>query len=195
MQDVAKHLEADGQASESDVLRAAAIVKQRHIYVFDLDSEQPTCDVYPLLPQDHFKVLLPKPQGKKQADVVIDQPAWSLTLGRDTLPQQLLLPRSYFTHNLIVLSKHNGSFSAYRERDNFTGSAQLSEPLHEKLGLQFQPVRFEAAKGKKRANAGDDSRLANVLFAVTYPSMSCSFLPCIFTLLFLYADRGAQFVA
>jgi len=51
-------------------LRAAAILGKRHIYVFDLDSEPASCNVYPLLPRDNFKVLLPKQPGKKQTSII-----------------------------------------------------------------------------------------------------------------------------
>lgn len=120
--------------------------------MFDLDSEPASCNVYPLLPQDNFKVLLPKQPGKNQASIITDTPAWSLTLGRDALPKHLLSPPSYLTHSLIVLSKHQGSFYAYKKRDNFP--AQNMESLCDKLGLRFQAVSFEAAKGKKRARTG-----------------------------------------
>ncbi len=59
-------------------MRAAAILEKRHIYVFDLDSEPASCNVYPLLPQDNFKVLLHnQPAGptiSDQQEVLITVP-------------------------------------------------------------------------------------------------------------------------
>jgi len=155
-------------------LRAAAILEKRHFYVFDLDSEPASCDVYPLLPHDNFKVLLPRQPGKKHASIVTDTPAWSLTLGRDALPQPLLSPPSYLTHNLIVLSKHQGNFFSYKKRDNFP--AQNVESLCDKLGLRFQAVSFEAAKGKKRARTGkpDPVGVCSLLCSVSLSPLSKS---------------------
>ena len=99
-------------------------------------------------------MITPAQLGKTAALIVRDTPAWSLILGRDALPQQLLSPVAYGSQKLIVVSKHQGKFFAYDRRENFTGSAQLSEPLYKKLGLRFQPMKFEAAKGTKRTRAG-----------------------------------------
>ncbi len=153
-------------------MRAAAILEKRHIYVFDLDSEPASCNVYPLLPQDNFKVLLPRQPGKKQAAIITDTPAWSLTLGRDALPQPLLSPPSYLTHSLIVLSKHQGNFYAYKKQDNFP--AQNVESLCGKLGLRFQAVSFEAAKGKKRARTGksDPVGVSSLLLSASLSPLS-----------------------
>ncbi|DBA96141.1 TPA: hypothetical protein ACH3X1_015626 [Trebouxia sp. C0004] len=54
----------------SAFLGKLAILEKRHIYVFDLDSDPASCNVYPLLPQDNFKVLLPKQLSKKQAPII-----------------------------------------------------------------------------------------------------------------------------
>ena len=151
-------------------MRAAAILEKQHIYVFDLDSKPASCNVYPLLPHDNFKVLLPRQPGKKHASIVTDTPAWSLTLGRDALPQPLLSSPSYLTHNLIVFSKHQGSFHSYKKRDNFP--AQDVESLCDKLGLQFQAVNFEATKGKKRARTGKSD-------PVGVCSLLCISKPCL----------------
>ena len=129
MQDVEKSLGADEQ-SVGDVLRAAARLQQKNIYVFNLNSEPAACDVYPLLPQDCFRVLVPQ-QSKRKAVEVKDSPAWSATLGKDALPLQLLSPTSYLKHNMIVLSRQHNSFFAYWRRRIFTDSTQQqgNQPL------------------------------------------------------------------
>lgn len=74
-----------------------------------------------------------------------------MTLGKDVLPAQLLAPSSYSRNNIIVLSKHQQQFYAYRTKSelSFTPEAQVRDNVRETLGLQFLQTSFEA--GKKRS--------------------------------------------
>ncbi|KAL0036031.1 hypothetical protein WJX77_011907 [Trebouxia sp. C0004] len=52
---ITERLQANEHELESDILHDAAILEKRYIYVFNLDNEPASCNVYPLLPQDNFK--------------------------------------------------------------------------------------------------------------------------------------------
>ncbi|DBA74257.1 TPA: hypothetical protein ACH3X1_011042 [Trebouxia sp. C0004] len=54
-QGITERLQANEHELESDILHDAAILEKRYIYVFNLDNEPASCNVYPLLPQDNFK--------------------------------------------------------------------------------------------------------------------------------------------
>lgn len=156
-----RELKANEQELESDVLRAAGILRKGTSMCFILDNEPASCNVHLLLPQRNFKMLSPKQPGNKQTSILTDTPALSLTLGWDALPQHLLSPRCYLTHSLTVLSKHQGmlTFYACKQQDNF--STQHLESLHDKLGLRFQALSIEAANGKKRARTGKSGPVNN----------------------------------
>lgn len=150
--------EAD-QPGEADQLRAAAKIQRNYIYLFDLDLETPVCEIYPLLSSGSFKVLMPQQHGKQKTTAIVDNPAWSVTFGKDVLPAQLLAPSSYSRNNILVLSKHQQQFYEYRAKSelSFTPSAQVTAALRETLGLQFLQMSFEA--GKKRSKSGENAFL------------------------------------
>ena len=144
------------EPGETDELRAAANIVHKYIYLFDLDLEPPVCEIYPLLPSGSFKVLMPQQQGKQKNTVVVDSPASTVTVGNDVLPAQILEPSSYSRNNIIVLSKHQQQFYAYRTKSelSFTPEAQVRDYVRETLGLQFLQTSFEA--GKKRSKSGEN---------------------------------------
>ena len=136
-------------SSEADVLRALARVSKRYVCVFDLDHQPATCFVYPLLPQDSFRVLSKKQPSRAKAPVICE-PAWSIVLGKDTLPRSLLTPKFYLTNDLLVLSKHANKFSAHTYTPD--RPITLSEGLQAELGLHFDDFTFEA--GPKQPRTG-----------------------------------------
>ena len=137
------------RSAEADVLRALAQVSKRYIFVFDLEHQPSTCFMYPLLPQDSFRVLSQKQPSKAKAPIIHDR-AWSIVLGKDTLPTSLLTPKFYSTNDMLVISKHANQFSAhiYTPERPIT----LSEGLQAELGLHFDDFTFEA--GPKRPRTG-----------------------------------------
>ena len=141
---------------EERLLRIAATHEQKQICLFDLDRPQAVCDIYPLLPQDDFRVLIGQTDIKK-APEVRGKPAWSAVLGADPLPRQLLTHHRSFSpaSKFGVICKHQGKFFAYKTRTDFTGNPQVPEALAQELGIQLEPIRFEALAKKQQTASGD----------------------------------------
>ena len=105
MQAVESKLGPLDQAAEADILRAAAIDQQRIICVLDMDDPLPKCVLYPSLPQDNFRVLIGTQLDRSKAPVITDSASYSVVLGTDILPSQLLCPAAYDLRNVCLLSK------------------------------------------------------------------------------------------
>ena len=61
------------RSAQADALRALIQVSKHYIFVFDLDYQPATCFIYPLLPQNSFRVLSKKQPNKAKAPVIL---AW-----------------------------------------------------------------------------------------------------------------------
>ena len=163
------------QAVRSRLVAGSGKARQQQICYFDLSLQQPVCEMFPLIRQDSFRVLLAQ-QGQQKPLEVTNRPSLTAILGKDPLPQQLLSRSSTPSHSFAILVKQEGTFFVYKRRRSFTSQPQLSEAVKDELGIKFQSITFEAAS-KKRPATGSLSGLHTALSALMGQRKRC-YLVC-----------------
>ena len=142
-------------------LRAAAVVTRHFVYLLDLDDSPATCAV--LTPFACPYKAQPSSSCGSQQPVTVEAAAWSLQLGRDFLPSDLLESSAYARNKVAFIFKQDDVFHSCTPDSK---SAAPPSSLQEQLGLSFLPVQFvpqlqtksmESMKGRragKRKAAG-----------------------------------------
>jgi len=111
MQELETLLQSPFLAESGDplvTLRAAAIVKEHWIYMFNLDESPATCDILsPFACSYKAKVSA---EGGSQKTLSVKHVAWSRKLGKDFLPKSLLNNRFYARSKIAVILKQDDNY-------------------------------------------------------------------------------------
>ncbi len=144
MQELETPLQSPFLAESGDplvTLRAAAIVKEHWIYMFNLDESPATCDILsPFACSYKAKVSA---EGGSQKTLSVKHVAWSRKLGKDFLPKSLLNNRFYARSKIAVILKQDDNYFSCTPQLSRSGPmASLLPAVQEQLGLSFVPMEF-----------------------------------------------------
>ena len=103
----------------------ACRVTQQTLHVFDLDAKPPACKVFSHLPST-YKVKMDIAGQRKTTSV--KAAAWSLVLGKDPLPKEILFSRLYARSRVAVMLNKGGSLHTRSQHPDIATAHGLQYP-------------------------------------------------------------------
>jgi len=134
-------------------LRAAAIVKEHWVYMFNLDESPATCDI--LSPfACSYKAKVSAEGVSTMKTLSVKHVAWSRKLGKDFLPKGLLKNRFYArSKTAVILKQDDKYFSCTPQLSRSGPMASLLPAVQEQLGLSFVPMDLFQMRGQAVPNS------------------------------------------
>ncbi len=123
-------------------LRAAAIVKEHWVYMFNLDESPATCDIMSPFACSYKAKVSAEGVGTMKT-LSVKHVAWSRKLGKDFLPKSLLNNRFYARSKIAVILKQDDKYFSCTPQLSRSGPmASLLPAVQQQLGLSFVPMEF-----------------------------------------------------
>lgn len=135
---------------QAATLRAAAIVLEITVCVFNLDADPPRCDIYVDL-RPPVKVC--KASGTQVH--CIEGPAWSIILGQHKLPRQLIGVGQQGRESVAILVQLKGGFFSCSPLPPISSqpAAETAEATFAALGITFQDVAYKHINKRPKGEA------------------------------------------